>query len=527
MLCYSDAHDESGSGIVARFNFRSTSLCFVGTHLPAHEGEAYRKDRNRTVAKIQEKCRVGNEMLDLSSQFDHVFWCGDLNYRVDLPLFDSKPRTHEEKVNEVKGFLREQDWQGLYQRDELQAEQAAGRVFAGWQQARPDFPPTFKIKQHEPVMYNVKRVPSYCDRVLWRSMPGVSDCLALKEFNSAVQLHTSDHQPIYAKFSLSVPKPAQQRQAERTKLLLAHGAEWQREVHGRWRTYSERVSKAIEESFAAWLSGKQQDHEFAVGITDCPGAPSPLASPDPTHTMLRTQLRSLQQQTDLQHRAMPTEGTSSKGLAITVDFKEMIVTDELLGSSWRHCRIRCCRKTRRRLRRLEPRSTTHVVLRFQQLSAVNLQAAQGPRLHGIADGFTALVAGSSEIWKHQHRKRQHQHAVAKLDAENSNLSMQSGTSSQNVNSASTTSLEREGQPEADIQHTAGGSSQDECSPYVEVFSEELFRTKKRIDRTDVDTINGCNPVWEAHETPPLHTKVCTTVILLPSVVLTVCTQGLQ
>ena len=82
--------EKRGSGIVAKLNFRSTSLCFVGTHLPAHEGDTYRKDRNRTVAKIQEKCKF-NEMLDLSSQFDHVFWAGDLNYRVALSRFGKRP----------------------------------------------------------------------------------------------------------------------------------------------------------------------------------------------------------------------------------------------------------------------------------------------------------------------------------------------------------------------------------------------------------------------------------------------------
>lgn len=163
-------------GIACCFNYRNTRLCFVGTHLPAHEGEAHRKDRNNTVEKIQSSCRVGNKDLDLSNQFDHIFWCGDLNYRIDLKAFDGIKRSHDEKVDIVKGLLRAQDWDALYVRDELQREQAAGQVFSGWRNARPNFPPTFKIKQHEPLIYNTKRVPSYCDRVLWRSAPGVCDC---------------------------------------------------------------------------------------------------------------------------------------------------------------------------------------------------------------------------------------------------------------------------------------------------------------------------------------------------------------
>ena len=36
------------------------------------------------AADVQAGARVRNKEIDLSSQFDHVFWCGDLNYRLDL-----------------------------------------------------------------------------------------------------------------------------------------------------------------------------------------------------------------------------------------------------------------------------------------------------------------------------------------------------------------------------------------------------------------------------------------------------------
>jgi hypothetical protein len=35
--------------------------------------------------RIQAFARLGDKALDLSSQFEHVFWAGDLNYRLSFP----------------------------------------------------------------------------------------------------------------------------------------------------------------------------------------------------------------------------------------------------------------------------------------------------------------------------------------------------------------------------------------------------------------------------------------------------------
>ena len=42
--------------------------------------------------RVQEGARVGDRDVDLGNQFDHVFWAGDLNYRVDLARFKVKKR---------------------------------------------------------------------------------------------------------------------------------------------------------------------------------------------------------------------------------------------------------------------------------------------------------------------------------------------------------------------------------------------------------------------------------------------------
>ena len=59
-----------------------------------------------------------------------------------------------------------------------------GKVFFGFKEAECQdggvyrFHPTFKVKRVDAspeVSYTDERTPSWCDRVLWRSMPGVKD----------------------------------------------------------------------------------------------------------------------------------------------------------------------------------------------------------------------------------------------------------------------------------------------------------------------------------------------------------------
>eukprot|EP01043_Picozoa_sp_COSAG02_P041013 COSAG02_NODE_3365_length_6867_cov_2.147163_3_plen_1627_part_01 len=443
-------------GLVFKMYFRNTSLCFIQTHLAAHEGQGHRDERNRMAADVQAGARVGNKELDLSSQFDHVFWCGDLNYRLDLEGTDGKSRTHAEKLTEVKELLHTRDWDGLYKHDELQREVDAGRVFAGFDTEPPAFPPTFKIRQHQPVLYHTKRVPSYCDRVLWKSMPGVSQCLALSEFNSAPELQTSDHQPVYAKFVLSVPKSVHLREKERSDMLLGCVAEWHREVHGRWRPFPDWATKAIEVGYEAWLNGG--DAKYA--IANAPFEPNPLSSFHSNSLAQREALKFAENERR-QMISRPFEKTCcccccreernsvTFDTVMEVDFERSVAID----TQARGCK-RTCMKTKRAIKRFVPDSDVRVAIRFQSLRATSLQPASGQRVHAIQEGLKELVSG----------ERVH-HGVEKQ----------------------------------------GGA--EECQPHVEIFSESLFYHPGMEARTKTDFFHGRDPVWEPHTTPVLHTRL--------------------
>jgi hypothetical protein len=59
-----------------------TTLCFVNSHLAAHEG--HRAERDESVRSIIRHMAVGRRQLDFTAQADYTFWMGDLNYRERL-----------------------------------------------------------------------------------------------------------------------------------------------------------------------------------------------------------------------------------------------------------------------------------------------------------------------------------------------------------------------------------------------------------------------------------------------------------
>jgi hypothetical protein len=159
-------------GLVVKLSLYGTSLCFVSCHLAAHEAEKFLERRNSDCAEIMGGARVGIKDLDVSSQYHHAFWFGDLNYRIDLSIVDGVQRDHADQFEAVKQIVRQQNWAALHQADQLAHQIRDKKVLSGWQEQQPSFPPTFKVFRHQPLQYTEKRTPSYCDRILHKSFPG-------------------------------------------------------------------------------------------------------------------------------------------------------------------------------------------------------------------------------------------------------------------------------------------------------------------------------------------------------------------
>ena len=122
---------------------------FVNSHLAAHTARV--NVRLANIAKIKADLRIDTflakddplqELEDLTDRFDTVFWCGDLNFRLDLS------RLHTEWLIEKKKYNEALMWDQL--RNTMKDE--TRNPFPGFQEHSIDFPPTFK--------YDVSQKPS-------------------------------------------------------------------------------------------------------------------------------------------------------------------------------------------------------------------------------------------------------------------------------------------------------------------------------------------------------------------------------
>ncbi|CAI5983657.1 unnamed protein product [Closterium sp. NIES-64] len=97
--------------------------------------------------------------------------------------------------------IRNREFDALLEYDELQREIREGRGFYKFQEAPITFAPTFKVIRNEVGKYNAKRLPAWCDRILWRSLSGCQ--LACTRYDAAHDVGSSDHKPVLAEFELT------------------------------------------------------------------------------------------------------------------------------------------------------------------------------------------------------------------------------------------------------------------------------------------------------------------------------------
>ncbi|XP_024517131.1 phosphatidylinositol 3,4,5-trisphosphate 5-phosphatase 1-like isoform X2 [Selaginella moellendorffii] len=182
------------------FKFWDTDLCFVNSHLAAHMG--YCDVRNGNYREIVENLSIGYQGMDILSKFHHVFWMGDLNYRLDFENVEERTVSPEKGVwQNVVDQINAGNYKELLDHDELTREIAASRAFHGFKEGNIGFAPTFKMIRDTLSSYNEKRLPAWCDRILCRSFDGCY--MRPTSYFSAPEICTSDHKPVGATVSLT------------------------------------------------------------------------------------------------------------------------------------------------------------------------------------------------------------------------------------------------------------------------------------------------------------------------------------
>lgn len=182
-----------------------TSFCFVCSHLASGEKEGDELRRNADVAEILKSiqfpriCRNPDRgIAEKITDHQRAIWLGDLNYRVSL------------SYEETRLLLEDNDWDSLLEKDQLNVEREAGRVFSGWKEGKIFFAPTYKYS-HNSDSYagettkskKKRRTPAWCDRILWRG-EGIEQLSYIRG-----ESRFSDHRPVCSVFAVDVEVEAE------------------------------------------------------------------------------------------------------------------------------------------------------------------------------------------------------------------------------------------------------------------------------------------------------------------------------
>ncbi|XP_077538428.1 inositol-3-phosphate synthase isoform X3 [Haemaphysalis longicornis] len=182
--------------VAVAFQFFGSSMLFINSHLTAHEKKA--KERIQDYEKICHQIdlpklaqlKLQYQSKDVTARFDHVFWCGDLNFRLmnERSTVVNLLMDHSEDKQSV--------YDKLLKSDQLRSAMTNGQAFFGFQEGKISFGPTYKFEVGTSNFDGVKlRVPSYTDRILYRSKrKGHIECT---HYDSIGVIQTSDHRPVY------------------------------------------------------------------------------------------------------------------------------------------------------------------------------------------------------------------------------------------------------------------------------------------------------------------------------------------
>lgn len=178
--------------VAISLRLNETNICFIGAHLAARQEEW--ENRNANYRDIIRGLKIGRKPLDVIHQFDHVFFCGDLNYRLDIPR------------DNVLELIKKGSFDILLKGDQLRREHTSGNVLNGFQEGNILFPPTYRYNRGDRTYSSEKnRIPSWCDRILWKSLP--SNNITQTAYGCVDTVTTSDHSPIFAVFNVKTLLP--------------------------------------------------------------------------------------------------------------------------------------------------------------------------------------------------------------------------------------------------------------------------------------------------------------------------------
>ncbi|KAF8002867.1 hypothetical protein HF325_002112 [Metschnikowia pulcherrima] len=179
-----------------------TELTFATAHLSAFEGHPQYERRLMDVQTLMRAMdfKDGHSFLKPDS---HAFFMGDLNFRTT-----QDPKFCAEDLREVQNTEAQSDHISslVAKHDELTHGRVNGEVFAGFDEACIEFRPTYKFHLNTAI-YNTKRCPLWCDRILYQSTYKKGAAPVVHAYNSVQTYLGPDHRPVYLQITIPLEAP--------------------------------------------------------------------------------------------------------------------------------------------------------------------------------------------------------------------------------------------------------------------------------------------------------------------------------
>jgi hypothetical protein len=200
-----------GCSISSTLIIGGTKLSFVCMQLKDKELLIPRKNSTMAAAKktiLDEKNATAEEFLnvagkDLSSLSHHIFVFGDLNYRISPPSnSQGVQNTIEEEQFIARNFLKTKQWSSISESDELVNAMRNNDAFSAFKTSLCKFHPTYKVERAAGLKYDYATMPSYADRILFRSNQDGSRKIEAIVYEPVYQFSTSLHKPLRGLFFL-------------------------------------------------------------------------------------------------------------------------------------------------------------------------------------------------------------------------------------------------------------------------------------------------------------------------------------
>lgn len=139
-----------------------------------------------------------NDGTRLQEVADFVVFCGDLNYRIELPREEVENAIQKLAVHNPESDAVSR--QRLLKYDQLRASIASEKAFPGFCEGEIKFMPTFKFDKgtNDYDTSKKQRIPAWTDRILYKSKQMVE----VVKYDSATNSQHSDHRPVFGTFRI-------------------------------------------------------------------------------------------------------------------------------------------------------------------------------------------------------------------------------------------------------------------------------------------------------------------------------------